>query len=105
MLLSPASSCVRIEISCVGLDSVQRGNALDRFVRDWAAAGVVQVDELAPGVRPAAQFGRAAGEQRPVACKVIHHQCVAPVVEEGRRMLAVAAGGVVTTIGCASTVQ
>ena len=48
----------------------------------------MDVKELTPRMRPAAQFGDVFGEQRLVAGVVVDHQRTLPVAQEGGDMLA-----------------
>lgn len=63
MALSVRMAGGSIQIPCLGFDLVQRRDPGDRLLRDLTATGLVLVDELAPGVGPAAQFGDALGKQ------------------------------------------
>jgi hypothetical protein len=85
----------RIGSGALLLDQVQRRDAAQRFFGNGAAAGGVHVEELAPDMGQASQFGGAVGEHGFVAYVIVHHQMAAPSVQEGARMGAGPAGLVI----------
>ena len=71
------------------LDAVQLADELQRRLCQRALVGLVQIEELAPGVCHTAHFHhRAAGKGGLVAAEVIANQASAPVPQEAARMFA-----------------
>jgi len=95
VLLPMRMARVRIELSCLIVDAIDRGDALYSLFGDQAAACLVEANELAPRVRPAGELAGALGKQRLVACEIIDHQVAAPVIQKALRVLAAAAAAVV----------
>jgi hypothetical protein len=94
-LLAQRQALRRIESRALLIDRVQRRDAAQRLLGDRTAAGGVHVEELAPDVGQAGQFGGAVGKQGFVAHVIVHHQVAAPAMQEGARVGAGAAGLVV----------
>ena len=84
-----------VEIAQLGFDDVELADAVDRFLRQRTAAGLVSVDKAAPRMRPTGQLGDAGGKQGLVAAVIIDHQRPAPGVEERGGVPARATGAVV----------
>ena len=94
-LLAQRQALRRIESRALLIDRVQRRDAAQRLLGDRTAAGGVHVEELAPDVGQAGQFGGTVGKQGFVAHVIVHHQVAAPAMQEGARVGAGAAGLVV----------
>jgi len=73
------------------LQRVKRANAAHSFGREWAAVGLVQVEELAADVGQACELGHALREQGLVAGIVVDHEVAAPIGEKSARMFTGAA--------------
>jgi hypothetical protein len=70
------------------LDGVQLRDAAQRFVSDRTAVGSMQVEEFAPDMGQASQFGRPVSKQGFVAGVVVYHQVATPVLKEVAGVLA-----------------
>ena len=82
MLLAQLVAVQRRQVHRLLLSGVQLRNATQRLLGHGATAGSVDVEELAPNVSQASEFGWASRKQCLVACVIVDHQMAAPVLQE-----------------------
>ncbi|MCY1411601.1 hypothetical protein D9M71_269900 [compost metagenome] len=99
-VLLPYSPAIFIaQVARLPFDFVEAGHCVQRLLGQLAFIRHVQVEELAPGVGHAADFGDALLEPGLVAGKVVTDQLAVPLAEEVARMLAGAAGAEIVDYG------
>ncbi len=64
----------KVALAALGFDGIQRRDPGERLLCDRIRLCPIQVEELPPRMRQAAQLRDALGEQRFVAAKAVHHQ-------------------------------
>ncbi len=72
----------------LALDLVDATELLQRELGDLTLVGRMQVKELAPRVRQAADLGHATGDQGLVAAEVVTGEAASPVAQEAPGMFA-----------------
>ena len=98
-LLSQPSPIVSLEPPGLALNAVQRLDAVQGVPSYRAFVAGKDLDELAPGVRHAAQYGDSLVKAGLVAGVVIVDQLALPVAQEGAAVLARAALGQIVDHG------
>lgn len=97
--LTKRASFVGLQINCLSLDVVKRGEELQGLLGNLALVAGMQVEELSSRVSRTSDFDDALLESGLVPAVVIAHKLALPVTQEGAGMLAGAAVGEVIDYG------
>ena len=88
LLLPDGLALIGRKLPDLALDLVDPTELLQRELGDLALIGCMQIKELAPRVRQAADLGHATGDQGLVAAEVVTSQAAPPVTQKAPRMFA-----------------